>query len=935
MKSPINYKCLCKIDQSTIVLSLSNRNRVLINWLLLIGIVIFQVQIAPAQSNDWGIENNTLENSVAITKAKASFSKAPHLTYQPNVGQIVDTKGNLRPDIKYLVRGRGMTIYFRDTGISYVFERVKAQDPDGDTKKSRPDLLQASNATTEMHRVDIDFVGANSNAVQVVEREQPGHINYYFPHCSDGITDLSEYNKVTYQDIYHGIDWVLYLDHGQLRYDLQVESEADPTLIEMAITGSDDFEITQTGALEINTPMGTIREKAPAVYQAGQQIPAGYIIEDNRLNFELKEYNPALSLLIDPTREWATLYGGSSNDFGIGGCAANDNGDVFIYGYTHSTDFPVSTGAYQGGNEGGADAYLVKFDSSGNRLWATYYGGMDNDFGSGGCEVDGNGDIFIHGYTESADFPVSGAHQGTKGDGFDAFLVKFDSNGSRLWATYYGGSADETGLGGCGVDNNGNVFIHGYTASTDFPTSSAFQAGNAGGFDVYLVKFDNSGNLQWATYFGGANGDYGEGGCVADGSGNVFIHGQTLSTDFPVSIGAFQDTIADSTHRDAYLAKFDGSGNRLWATYYGGSDYEYGAGGCAVDGSGNVVLFGHTGSSTDFPVSSGAYQDTNAGGSDAYIVKFDGSGNRQWATFYGGTSDDYSNGGCDVDGSGNVFIQGHTFSTDFPVSGDAYQSGNGGGRDAYLVQFDGSGNRVYATYYGGSNGDAGHGGCAVDGNDNVYIHGYVTGSDFPVSAGAYQDSSGGAYDAYLVKFDVSSTLLPISINRFTGQYLAASKSVRLQWDAHMEPEVDQYIVERSADGISFESIQRLFAQDESPTYHFVDSELLPDSRVIYYRLRIVDLNSKNSYSRVISVNLREATDFNISYDPDYKQFRLMSDDQAIFSYCLYNLQGQAIQSGVSATNKNWTIRDLSAGLYMLQVQMEGSGFTKTYKVWIP
>ena len=199
----------------------------------------------------------------------------------------------------------------------------------------------------------------------------------------------------------------------------------------------------------------------------------------------------------------------------------------------------------------------------GSVLWSTFYGGSDQDVGSGGCTVDASGNVFIHGYTWSTDFPVMNAAQGSHAGGEkDSYLVKFNSTGSVLWSTYYGGSSDDYGHGGCAVDATGNVFIHGDTQSPDFPVLDAYQESFAGGeSDSYLVKFNSTGDVLWSTYYGGSSDDYGGGGCALDATGNLFIHGRTESTDFPVSNDSFQT--ANAGEEDAYLVKFSQSMSSL------------------------------------------------------------------------------------------------------------------------------------------------------------------------------------------------------------------------------------------------------------------------------------------------------------------------------------------------------------------------------------
>jgi gliding motility-associated-like protein len=410
---------------------------------------------------------------------------------------------------------------------------------------------------------------------------------------------------------------------------------------------------------------------------------------------------------------WATYYGGNGYDYGVS-IATDNSGNVFVMGYTTSTDFPVQNAGtfFQGAYGGGfADSFILKFDNAGNRLWATYYGGSSNDAGIS-ITTDNSSNVFVTGYTASTNFPVQNAgtfFQGTNEGLHDAFILKFDNAGNRIWATYYGGSGYDEGRS-IATDNSGNVFVTGNTSSTNFPVQNAgtfFQGTYGGGSfnedDAFILKFDNAGNRLWATYYGGSVND--EGYSIAtDNSGNVFVIGQTNSSNFPVqNAGTFyQGTKSGGV--DAFILKFNNVGTRLWATYFGGSGYEFDSmytsfDNIAIDICGNVYIGINTGSNP-FPwlknSCDGQYFDNtyNGGAYDILLSLFDNTGNLLWCTYLGGDGSDYRTP-LAVDGNNNLFVSGEwinvTNNASYPLTnpggGAYYDHTYNGSDDGFMVKF--------------------------------------------------------------------------------------------------------------------------------------------------------------------------------------------------------------------------------------------------------
>ena len=363
---------------------------------------------------------------------------------------------------------------------------------------------------------------------------------------------------------------------------------------------------------------------------------------------------------------WGTYYGGSVVDSGNSICTDN-NGNVFVAGNTQSNDFPVQNSGtfFQDSLNFTGDAFILKFDNNGNRLWATYYGGSGWEYVYSIC-VDSNGNIFVTGSTDSNNFPLQNAgtfFQGAYGGGIqDIFILKFSNNGTRLGATYYGGTGIEEAQSIC-TDNNGNVFVTGYTESTDFPVQNAgtfFQQSNGGGSDAFVLKFDNNGNRLWASYYGGAGFDYGNS-IYSDSNGNIFVTGLTLSPNFPVQNAGtfFQGAYGGGTF-DGFILKFDNTGNRLWATYFGGSSDErmFSNDNISIDECDNIYLgFGTVDVSFPYLINASncLYYDNSINGYDILIARFTNAGSLNYCTFIGGSGYD-AGSAMAIDMNNNLFI---------------------------------------------------------------------------------------------------------------------------------------------------------------------------------------------------------------------------------------------------------------------------------------
>ena len=336
------------------------------------------------------------------------------------------------------------------------------------------------------------------------------------------------------------------------------------------------------------------------------------------------------------------------------------------------------------------------------------------------------------------------------------------------WCTMYTGN-NLVGPRAIAADNNGNVFVTGYTSALDLPlinTGTYFDStysDTGTGNDIFILKFDKNAVLLWATYYGAEATDQAND-LTIDINGNVYIAGQTFSSLFPLQDATKFFDSNNGSKADAFILKFDNTGNRLWATFYGFNSGLEKATSIVTDDYGNLFVAGSA-QDAKFKTLSGAFnQDFVAGGKDAFILKFSPTTVLNWATFYGGTNDDDAKD-IAIDGNGNIVVTGYTESPDFPLfnagSGAYYDTTLAGGKDAFIIRFNSFGQRIWATLFGGTNDEEGRA-VTCDSQGNVFVSGYTKSTDMDTLdaglGGYYKNTIGGLSDVFLLKFNDSNIM---------------------------------------------------------------------------------------------------------------------------------------------------------------------------------
>jgi len=694
-------------------------------------------------------KNNFIDPSLILKKKIQNGDNK--VFFIENKGQVTDQDNKLRTDIQYsFAAAGGLNVFIGDGAIHYQFSKTDDVDAIDDANDPVKFLLPGNKqqgATYTMYRMDVTLIGANKHA-QVVREDAKDYYETYFNSGAKGTT-AHAYGKIIYRDIYPNIDWVLCASNGALKHEFIVRKGGKVSDIKIKYGGVTNLSLNADGDLVANTPQGAITEHAPYTYlDNNRNIASSFKLDGNTVTYETGNYQS--NLVIDPSLAWVTYYGGNGQDKSSQ-AVADDTGNVYMAGSTISTSNIATTGAYQSAYGGSThfDAFLVKFNTAGTRLWATYFGNTGEETGQS-VALDVSGNVYLAGITSSGGSVMStaGAYQTTFGGFEDAFLAKFNNGGNTLlWSTYFGGAGDDAAEY-VATDASGNVYLTGYTSSTfGIATSGSFQSSNGGGYDAYLAQFDASGSLQWATYYGDTGSESALG-LAFDASGNVYMTGPTNSTANIATPGALQTSYGGGLS-DAFLVQFDVTGAQQWATYYGGAGKDIGCG-VATDTFGNVFLTGLAGSTTGI-ATAGSYQSSNSGGSaDAFLVRFDNSGVRKWGTYFGGVSDDFGYAVA-TDALGNTYVTGETNSSSKIATPTAYQTMLSGNTDVFVAEFDTSGNRTWSTYYGGPGEDVARS-IALDVSGNIYIAGYTASGSGMATPGAYQTTYGGAsYDGFLKK----------------------------------------------------------------------------------------------------------------------------------------------------------------------------------------
>lgn len=780
---------------------------------VLIAIVLITATLtrATAAQSPGGISQHT--GSSSATRDVKSGA-AVHLTGIPLGFEL--NKGQMDPTVKYAARGSQYKLFLTSSEAVFALP-VSAELPTNLKSIVQQGAARQVRKPPVWTSIGMRLVGASPAPVFSASDQLPGVKNYFVGRDkTKWATGVPLYSRVESGNVYPGIDLAFRGIQKELEFDFLVSPGADPRQIKMAFEGAQHITLETSGDLVVSSTAGDLRIHRPIAYQEAADgkrtlVHARFVERKDRgIQLALGSYDRRRRLIIDPSVTYATYLGGVAQDEGLG-VATDGGGNTYVTGGTNSPNFP-NTGeglSYQGG----FDVFVTAFNSSGQLLFSTLFGGNGNDVGTSVAvnPVGFNPGIFVTGYTTSTDFPAFGYQISLAGTQ-NAFVCILDyaTGAFTMSSTYLGGEAVDSGLA-ITFDNAGigYVYVAGQTTSQDFPISSPLfnetqlnMGSGSGVSDGFVTElYPDLSGLYFSTFLGGSNQDFAAG-IALDNPDSVMHHiyisggtnsgGSTSPPSFYTTPGVIQPTCGtdgncNGSQDDAFVTVICNyedppcnaiglAPNYVYSTFLGGSEKDD-AFSIAADLAGNAYITGQT-SSTDFKLKN-SLQGTLKGIQNAFISKLNPTGTALMFSTYLGGSDTDAGLGLAIDDNSNVYITGRTNSPDFPVQFPT-QGAIGGGNDAFISALNPSGSALtFSTFLGGSSDEDDIGGSiAVDSEQNVYVTGNTNSTNFPTQ-NPYQGSIGSTQnctiggnqvlcpDAFVAVLNVippSSSTLTVTVN---------------------------------------------------------------------------------------------------------------------------------------------------------------------------
>jgi hypothetical protein len=762
----------------------------------------------------------------ATPKAPAvaeNYGKLP-LSFEANQGQT-------DPQVQFLSKGNGYTLFLTNKAAVLALTRTEPCSTNSPNKPVIPTEAQHSGRTCASTKTDVvrmELTGANPTTQVEGTNHLPGIANYFIGNDpSKWHTSVPTYSKVSYKNVYPGVDLLYYGNQRQLEYDFVVAPHASAKEIKLHFAGATKLNLNQNGDLEVVAANGEVAFHKPLLYQIKQgqlqPVEGTYtLLARNEVGFKIGTYDQSRNLIIDPTLAYSTYLGGTGGDI-ANGVAVDTSGNTYVTGTTSSTDFPTMDPYQEGNGNKGNNCYthacnnvfVTKLNATGSALiYSTYLGGLGGRFGDSGAgiAINDGGEAYVAGYTGSDNFPItpdafqqtnySVANTPAENASRNAFITKLSADGSKLvYSTYLGGTGDS------GLSDGGP----------------------------------------------GTGGDYATG-IALDPAGDAVVTGTAFSYQFPNTTPTYQDYNKAEAIRssNAFIAKLNGDGTGLiYFTFLGGTGLYDPNGGevggdfansIAVDGKGDAYVAGYT-YSTDFPVygKPNVLQQTNNAGqptspykgtqsaANAFVAELNPTGSELvYSTYLGGSGyfNPYATGyvtdaayGIAVDSSCSAYVAGRAVSPDFRVTVGKFLREGG-----FVAKLNPTGSALsYSTIVGGTKGgDDGDiaFGVAVNESGNTYVIGKAESTNLPTTSVAFQagndtQATNGS-NAFVAQLSPDGTAIDYS------SYLGG-KGIDIAWGIAVDSSGNAYIAGQttsenfplSPNGTAYQKVNKEYAADNT------------------------------------------------------------------------------------------------------------------------
>ncbi|MFN5418493.1 MAG: T9SS type A sorting domain-containing protein [Flavobacteriia bacterium] len=973
--------------------------------------------------------NPTSDDYINTNINEYNMMKIKEMGFTENIGQLKDSEGQDLSDVFYYSTELSRKILITNHGITlFLFKN-------GNSPKHEEEFNLEKNkvhSDANWNRIDITVENGNILSSNIEFYEPLPHLTNYF--ISGTHTNIKSYSKLVIKNVLPGIDWVIYNNSQKgFKYDFIVHPGANPSDLKLNYKSQKAGEINTDGSFSILSESGGIIEAKPYSYLKNDNLTIintsfsldqiSEITNDNglffntKVTFELANYDQTETLVIDPSVSWSTDIPSNDEEYAYG-MTTDESNNVYIVGTTYSTDLPMldfGAGAYYDGTlTVRSDAFIMKFNNSGVKQWATYYGGnWDDAFTDITCNNSGR--LAVVGHTSSSD-PTCvawgsayydntvGASAGSTNAGL---ILMFNYSGQLFWATTFGAGTTVM-LNTAKFDSNNKLYVVGHSGHGGYPVvnltgaynTAAPPSGTAGGTssDIFIARFSTTGVQDWGTWYGGSNaGAERPHTLEIDGSNNMYIGGFTESTNMPCTTltGAFPNDNSQAGSADGFILKFNSSCVLVWATYIGGTGRDE-INTIKINGTQKYVagIYASSNFSTYTPFPSqpaGAFVNTTLNGvKDAFLIKLNASDDIEWSTLIGGDLKEeielkyFQGSNVAINSCGNVFFAFPTTSTaSLPMlvcdGGYSSTSYTAGFPNYFICSFNSSGKQLWGTYYGaGSYANENPVTLAISPNNDLYFLAERT--QFPdinltkFTKRALTLAQGGAsscsctatvnpaatctgtfsyawtgagsgtgnirsslcngnYSVTVtdnimcqttpINFSINNCaiiILPVEVTNYNAE-LSKKNTVDLTWQTASERNNDYFTIEKSIDGENWELLGKQTGFGTSNSIHnYYMEDTKPQIGNNYYKLKQTDFDGSQKEIDIKAVRYSPSGLYYLSPNPAKNSVTIVGENLSDYSIKLYNSLGAQILINSELRDQSkieLNSSQLNAGVYFI------------------